>query len=252
MEENKHVQEFIDKVKPFFEKQTDNCETFAERYINKFKPYFKSKELFTLFSEKTKEFYTLFSKCTGSSSHHHSFRGGLLVHTFEMLDILYETFVKCPENAKQFNYKKCPDNLKFNWDEIAVSILYHDWGKTLEYDHTEPNSKGNWNVTKYYRTHGHIFMSANKFINDAKKYNVPTDIVMNISHNILAHHLKLEWGSPVTPQTPEARIVSACDLISAHIANKNPHSSYYEEFVNGQTNHGNCIPIFESEIKPTL
>ena len=234
------------------EHKIEQLNKLVERYINRFKPYFKSQQLLNLFVEKTEEFAYLFQNCTGSSSHHHSFRGGLLVHTFEMLDILYETFIRHPENAKQFNYKKCTDNMKFRWDEIVVSILYHDWGKTLEYDHKEPNSKGNWNVTKYYRTHGHIFMSANRFINDAIRYGVPTDVTMNISHNILAHHLKREWGSPVTPQTPEARIVSACDLISAHLANKDPHTSYYQKFVESGISHGNCLLIFESEIKPSL
>ena len=243
--------EFIETMEPVYRahQQQDNLSEFTKRYWTKFKGTFRSQELGYLFLDKLTEFSKIFSKCTGSSSHHHAFRGGLLVHTFEMLDLLHETFVKNTYNAKRFNYKKCPQNDFFRFDECAVAILYHDWGKIFEYDNEKgPNEKGRWNVTKMYKTLGHIFLSAHKFMNDAKQYGLPNDQIERITHSILAHHTKHEWGSPVVPFTPEARIVCACDLISSQVANNK--SDYYEAFVSGQVEYKNSIDIYENICVP--
>ena len=36
-------------------------------------------------------------------------------------------------------------------------------------------------------------------------------------HIVLSHHGRMDWGSPVLPQTPEALLIHCCDQISASL-----------------------------------
>ena len=223
----------------------------GRRYSDMFKPYFTDKNLFELFRSKCLEFANLFSDKTGAAGKHHNFLGGLAVHTFEMLDILYNTYVKHPENAKKFNSSKKKDNDKFRWEICAVAILYHDWGKLKEYDHKKGSDKnGRWSITYAMMSHGHIFMSAEQFDIDAGRFGVDEFLKESITHAILAHHSKREWGSPVTPMTPEAKIVCACDLISAERAKGK--KDYFNQFLKGELNYDNYEEFYMNNVVPRL
>lgn len=223
----------------------------GRRYSDMFKKYFTSKNLFELFRSKCLEFANLFSDKTGAAGMHHNFIGGLAVHTFEMLDILYNTYVKHPENAYKFNPLSKKDNKEFDWQICAVAILYHDWGKLKEYKHAQgPNDKGKFDTTYAMMMQGHIFMSAEHFDMDAAKFHVPEDLAFKITHAILAHHSKREWGSPVTPITPEARIVCACDLISAERAKGK--EDYFNQFLRGELNYDNYEEFYLATVAPRL
>ena len=50
-----------------------------------------------------------------------------------------------------------------------------------------------------------------------KPFFISNDMYSAVEHCILAHHGKLEWGSPVLPQTIEANIVHIADLLSSQI-----------------------------------
>lgn len=223
----------------------------GRRYSKMFQEYFTDTRLYDLFSSKCLEFANLFSDKTGAGGKHHNFLGGLAVHTFEMLDILYNTYVLHPENAMKFNTLKKKDNTFFDWQVCATAILYHDWGKIKEYkNYKGPDENGKWEIAYAMMTHGHIFMSAEQFDKDADAFRINDDLKFKISHAILAHHSKREWGSPVVPITPEARIVCACDLISAEKAKGK--EDYFNQFLRGELEYENYEKYYIENIIPRL
>src|SRR5690606_9342382 len=64
---------------------------------------------------------------------------------------------------------------------------------------------------------GHITLGIKRFKDMVTKHNIvlPEEIMMRLEHIILSHHGKLEWGSPVTPQTIEANIVHFADYVDS-------------------------------------
>ena len=64
---------------------------------------------------------------------------------------------------------------------------------------------------------GHVTGSAMTFRNYASAFNVSRSYFDSITHAILAHHGRKEWGSPVEPVTPEAVCVHEADMVSSRI-----------------------------------
>lgn len=158
---------------------------------------------------------------SGSSKpeQHHYGKHGLTTHTHEVMALAF--------GARQ-NLQ-----LENNIDaiELYFSVLFHDSGKMYDYsplyrDISDPRSDkdkfvtdyGEWTPTRHRRTIHHISRSA-LIWHDAStivpelhdKYH---DAVL---HNILAHHGRREWGSPVMPLTKTAWLLHLCDSISARM-----------------------------------
>lgn len=138
---------------------------------------------------------------------HHEYKGGLAFHTFTMLQ------------AANHYLKIYPF---LNQDLMYAGIILHDLGKVIEindYIDTSKTLKG--------ELLGHINI-VNEFINESlikpNSYGdilIETmtekdeDLVTELKHIILSHHGELEWGSNVTPRTPEAQIIHYIDQIDA-------------------------------------
>ena len=43
----------------------------------------------------------------------------------------------------------------------------------------------------------------------------PESLKIDLTHLLLSHHGRKEWGSPVTPKTPEAEILHLADLLDS-------------------------------------
>lgn len=233
----------------------------ARENSNRYKPYFKDKNLYKLFDNKLYSFGELFSDKTAAYGKHHNFLGGLFVHTFEMLDILWDTYVMHPERCEQFLSISKKQALKksgepFNPDTInfgvtATAILYHDWGKLDEYDHAAgADEKGHWGTMYPMLSHGHIVLSFSEFRQDARKWHVDKFTAEAVEHCILAHHSKLDWGSPVKPVTLEAHLVCNCDLISSRQASGK--SNYFYDFLAGNVKIGDQQQLWDDEIGPWM
>ena len=125
-------------------------------------------------------------------SHHHNYIGGLLQHTIEVMKFAYviSTVVEC------------------NKDIILTAAFFHDIEKVKEY-----TLEGDY--LPYASNIGHIMGSMMTFNEYAKANGVDSKTIEEIDHCILAHHGRKEWGSPVEPQTPEAKIVHEADMLSA-------------------------------------
>lgn len=156
-------------------------------------------ELFNNTDQKEK-----FLNGAGGESVHHDDKHGLLLHTVAMLDAA---------NALTDVYNNLI-NANLNKELIITAIICHDWFKTVEYTFDE-----NWLAShnEYCVLEGHVFRGAafiQKLIDEEK---IDKELGKLLTHCILAHHGKLEWGSPVKPSIPEAFIVHTVDNMDARM-----------------------------------
>lgn len=148
-----------------------------------------------LFSDS--DFALKFKTVPAAEYVHHSFRGGLMEHVLEMLDM---------SKALRKYYPEA------NFDIVTLGIILHDIGKLQELKVAD---------TVVQRTPqgyllGHIAMGY-EFISTTAKEYLSEEQMMLIKHIILSHHGALEYGSPVVPSTIEAQIVSVMDSASSQV-----------------------------------
>lgn len=134
-----------------------------------------------------------FQRSPAASGMHHAFVGGLLEHTWQMCETA-EALFNLPFYANVLNRDLC-----------LFGILFHDFGKIFEY-----------NPDGFQRTSQgilvpHIPMTGALILETCNRYGVPEVIRDHLMHVVLAHHGKIEWGSPVTPAVPEAEFVHYVD-----------------------------------------
>lgn len=140
---------------------------------------------------------------SGSSKpeQHHYGTHGLTIHSHEVMTLAFSA----------------RDILKLDIDpiELYFSVLFHDSGKM--YDYTTVDNI-NFVATEHRRTIHHISRSGLIWHDVAQIvpqiYDKYHDSVL---HNILAHHGRREWGSPVMPKTKTAWLLHLCDGISARM-----------------------------------
>lgn len=98
-----------------------------------------------------------------------------------------------------------------NKDLVLTAIIFHDIAKIWEMEKTPA---GNGEYTKYSLI-GHIVMGAMKVQEYKLKGMIDDELAFQLEHILLAHHGKLEYGSPVLPATPEAVLVNKVDDLDA-------------------------------------
>lgn len=137
----------------------------------------------------------------GAVGVHHAYTGGTLVHSLSVARIAKAIAAEVPEA---------------NEDLCVVGGFLHDVGKLFTY-----RMQGvAIDMTDDGQLYDHIFMGA-EFVGNFAEAHVDCDEYFNMKklqllrHIILAHHGKLEYGSPVAPQCIEAFIVSHADSIDA-------------------------------------
>ncbi|PIZ00679.1 hypothetical protein COY62_01330 [bacterium (Candidatus Howlettbacteria) CG_4_10_14_0_8_um_filter_40_9] len=135
-----------------------------------------------------------FRNASAAYTVHHSYLGGLLEHTTEVLAIAKTLIKRFP---------------KLNKDVLFSGAILHDIGKVFEFE---------VGTTVTIRTEGkllgHIFLGTEYIKNKAPK-DIPADLLNEILHLILSHHGELQFGSPVVPMTGEAVALNMCDKTSS-------------------------------------
>lgn len=143
----------------------------------------------------------MYCTCPAAVRIHQAYVHGLLEHTLNVVKIanniadLYEPIDR---------------------DILITGALLHDIGKIRELD---------WKRTITYTTEGrllgHIPMGAtmiDSFINELRRADgFDEQLQMQLIHLILSHHGKLEYGSPVRPQTREAYALHYADNTEAYM-----------------------------------
>ncbi|MCH7558228.1 MAG: HD domain-containing protein [Planctomycetes bacterium] len=134
---------------------------------------------------------------------HHSYIGGLLEHTYNMLRVAVAILPLYPEVQA---------------DLVLAGIFLHDIGKTeeLSYDMA-------FSYTDSGQLIGHVVKSL-LMINQkadalrAKDTQIEQTVMDALGHIILSHHGQYEFGSPKLPATAEAFMVYYIDDLDAKIS----------------------------------
>lgn len=141
----------------------------------------------------------MFYDFPAAKRHHHAITGGLSYHTLSMLRL-----------AKTVTEQYEGINLSL----LAAGVMLHDIGKVLELTGsvgTEYTLRGN--------LIGHIVLMSDEITKTCQSLNIDDtqESVMLLKHLVLAHHGKLEYGSPVAPRLLEAEILHHIDMLDASI-----------------------------------
>jgi 3'-5' exoribonuclease len=159
-----------------------------------------------------KEWGDRFRRTAAARNYHHARRGGLVEHTAQMMRIAKEIAPLYPQ---------------LNVDLLLAGILFHDCGKLWE--NALPETGFTMSYDERGELMGHISiglelvnslwrkLSAEK--TDAWKNLVPAseDVRLHLLHLIGAHHGEREFGSPVSPKTPEAMALHYIDNLDARL-----------------------------------
>lgn len=171
-------------------------------------------------------------KAPAAKSIHHTFKGGLAFHSLTMA-----------RSADAF----CKIYPYLNRDLLISAAIIHDAGKTIELADGAYSTQGH--------LYGHIII-VNDLIQEAifnnKELAADNEVAL-LKHIILAHHGKLEWGSPVLGATPEAIIFHHIDKIDADmmIATTALESTNAGEFTGRQWALDNRV-LFNPDDTPIL
>jgi 3'-5' exoribonuclease len=154
-----------------------------------------------------------FRRTAGARSYHHARRGGLVEHTAQMMRITIAIAPLYPQ---------------LNLDLLIAGVLFHDCGKLWE-NHL-PETGFTMGYDELGELMGHISIGL-ELVNSlwrklqtqeiAGPWNglVPAseDVRMHLLHLIGAHHGEPQFGSPVSPKTPEAMALNYIDNLDARM-----------------------------------
>lgn len=182
---------------PTTEKDVDEMFANVLTYIDSVKnPYLN--QLLNRFFVEDKQFVKEFRQHSAAKSVHHGFMGGLLEHTLSVTNMC-DYFAKAYPNIHR--------------DLLITAALFHDIGKVDELAEFPRND-----YTDDGQLLGHIFIGAHKLTVAIAAINgFPKKLENELIHCILAHHGKLEFGSPKVPALLEAMALHLADNADAKI-----------------------------------
>lgn len=166
--------------------------------------------------------YPEFAQWPGSIGKHHSYEGGLVIHTDEVLryamntsaefevdlDVLY-TAILWHDLAKIWDYKEVKySSLKINFIETGPFAV-RDNDKLIQNDTLV------WAKSDYHSNIHHITGSVTEFTRHALNEGLDRSTLEKIQHCMAGHHGYPEYRSPVTPKSVEAIILHYSDMLSA-------------------------------------
>lgn len=141
---------------------------------------------------------------------HHSFRGGLAMHTCNMMKLAI--FV-----AEQYN-----DIIDKNL--LLSATFLHDIAKIEEFDVTQACCVKDYSLKG--QLAGHLYLGAKYVTEKCKELNVDEYKTTLLEHMILSHHGDEEKGSPVKPKIAEAEALHLIDVMDSRL------EIYFEELAN--------------------
>lgn len=245
-------------------------------YLNELKSPYKEISLAAM-----NQFWEQFSIRPAAKGYHHNYLGGLLKHTVGLMrfarfilkfeDNPYKALMKLinivekahknelwaeiqGNQSQPFIWKGTIDHLynmfygamkhkesQPNYDLLMTSILFHDIGKLLEYDHAGKTyddfrflfpTATNSNFENRKQTGitmdelgamvGHIPYGVLILSKIIEKENIPVSMeeIHQMAHCILCHHGLPEWGSAVrSPETIEGYLIHIVDYLDSRYEN---------------------------------
>ena len=156
-----------------------------------------------------KEWGDRFRRTAAARNYHHARRGGLVEHTAQMMRVALEIAPLYPQ---------------LNLDLLLAGILFHDSGKLWE--NQLPETGFTMSYDERGELMGHISIGLELVNSLWRKLNVETwkdlapvseDVRLHLLHLIGAHHGEAQFGSPVSPKTPEAMALHYIDNLDARL-----------------------------------
>lgn len=135
-----------------------------------------------------------------AKSNHHAMKGGLLYHTWSML---------------QLGKAVTPLYPFLNRDLVYAGIILHDMGKLSEMISDENGIVSDY--SKEGKLLGHIVSEIVELDHYGQRLNTDPELLMLLKHMILSHHYEAEYGSPVKPMFAEAELLHHIDVIDARM-----------------------------------
>lgn len=185
------------------------------------------KALLEEFFVRDEKFIKKFKSCSAAKSVHHCFVGGLLEHTLSVA-------TNCKFIASRYPYLKK--------DLLITAGLLHDAGKVVEFSSFPEND-----YTDEGNLLGHIVMGSEMVSKKAELIDgFPKSLENELKHCILAHHGKLEYGSPKKPSLMEAVALYFADDLDAKMET-------FTEILDSESSQGwfGYNKLFETNLRAT-
>lgn len=141
-------------------------------------------------------------KATAAVGMHHVQAGGLIQHTYEVVNYA----VQICEAQEQQGLSLINKSL------LIAGAMLHDIGKLVTYQCNEQTSQ--FEMTMQGKFYEHIVAGIQMVAASDAAIKYP-QIALLLEHIIAAHHGKLEYGSPVVPCIVEAMVINFADELSA-------------------------------------
>jgi 3'-5' exoribonuclease len=148
-------------------------------------------------------FMAKFSMAPAGTKNHHAYRGGLLEHVVNLMEIVLLIAPCYPQ---------------INRDLLLMGAFLHDIGKTGEL-----SCEHGLVYTDEGQLLGHLVMAVGVLdakLAEAEKLSgepIPPETVLRLKHMIVSHHGEYAFGSPKLPMTLEAVALSYLDNLDAKI-----------------------------------
>lgn len=139
-----------------------------------------------------------FKLAPAATAFHHAYLGGLVEHVLSLVEL---------GDALADHYPALDRNL------LLAGLVLHDLGKTEELDY-----EGGFRYSTRGQLLGHITMALEMVREKIRALDsFPSELKDRLEHIILAHHGKLEFGSPKEPMFPEALVVHYLDDLDSKL-----------------------------------
>ena len=189
----------------FFETTRYNREEMFEELVSLAREHISEEPLQRLVVELLAEHADTIKHHAAAARNHHAFLGGYLEHTLSVT----RTAVFLAEKYSAYYTRMQPPLSK---SLVVAGAILHDIGKVEE---LEFKPEG-WEYTPRGRLVGHIFIGRDIVLNKAATISdIKPETVLRLEHIIISHQGIPEWGSPISPSTPEAMLVHYADDMDA-------------------------------------
>ncbi|MGE0103379.1 MAG: 3'-5' exoribonuclease YhaM family protein [Blastocatellales bacterium] len=139
-----------------------------------------------------------FKRAPAAKTMHHPYLGGLLEHTLSLVRL-------CRKVGSHYD--------GIDIDLLMTGAVLHDFGKIDELSYERA-----FGYTNDGQMIGHLVMETMMVADHIKSIpGFPEDLRRHLLHMLLAHHGKLEFGSPKLPSTPEALMLAYLDDLDSKV-----------------------------------
>jgi len=140
-----------------------------------------------------------------ASRNHHAFIGGYVEH---VLSVTRTAVFLAEKYGDDYSHMQPPLSKSL----VVAGAILHDVGKLIELEFRAQGST----YTAKGRLIGHILLGRDLVRDKAAEIpEMDPEILLRLEHLIVAHQNLPEWGSPISPLTPEALLVYYADDIDA-------------------------------------